>query len=439
MGERTINRRQLVGAMGAISAALPIQAKPSTERSDFSAEELASDIETYARFGSHQTGSKGDLATVDWISKRLRSLGYNTTLNPVEVPYFEPRKVGILHNENFFRCIPQHPVTPTPTQPVEASLVERRSDLDDEQLQGNIAVITLPFARHSTTATPSMANSLLAAKTAGAAGVVLITDGPTRLAIALNAELAAPFAGIPIVVMGSKDAPAIHALARKNTRVRLIIDGASGRRSGYNVIARRQRNGKSLVLTTPLSGWFQCAGERGSGIAAWLAIAKWLAANYPQLSLVVAGFVGHEFENHGSKYFMRDDAPPPSEVGLWLHVGSGFATRDWHEAGPGSLWPLPSADPQRFLIAANKFLPLVKTAMAGVPGMEQPYEATSDRAAGEAKAILEAGYTQLIANFGGHRFHHTENDGPETTSGMLTAHAANAMRVALSDILRNAW
>jgi len=45
------------------------------------------------------------------------------------------------------------------------------------------------------------------------------------------------------------------------------------------------------VVATPLSGWFRCAGERGTGIAIALQLARELAARWP---VTVVGTTGHE-------------------------------------------------------------------------------------------------------------------------------------------------
>jgi len=85
------------------------------------------------------------------------------------------------------------------------------------------------------------------------------------------------------------------------------------------------------------------------------------------------------------------------------------AARDWHERG-AQLSPLPSADPQRFLLGSAKFVPALKAAFAGQPGLENPYAADPERAAGELGSILKAGYDPAMGIFGAHRFHHTRND-----------------------------
>lgn len=45
--------------------------------------------------------------------------------------------------------------------------------------------------------------------------------------------------------------------------------------------------GRAIIVTTPLSGWFSSAGERGSGIAAFLLGATLPAADAPRYRLAL--------------------------------------------------------------------------------------------------------------------------------------------------------
>jgi hypothetical protein len=75
-----------------------------------------------------------------------------------------------------------------------------------------------------------------------------------------------------------------------------------------------------VVLTTPLSGWFRCAGERGTGIAIALQLAKDLAERWPVL---VVGTTGHELHYLGLRHFLAAHELHPSAV---IHLGASLAT-----------------------------------------------------------------------------------------------------------------
>lgn len=390
----------------------------------FSPERLFADVTAYAGFGDHQTGSPADAMTAAWIGERLASAGFTVSNQIVDSAFFDADIARLTVDGAAVDGLPLHPVTTA--DKLSAPLALWRESGEQSSMKGAIAVIVLPYARHSALASPVIASRLADAVKRAPAAIILVTDGPTGEAIALNAADASLFGQRPGLVLGSRDAAPIVRAAASGRQGLLDLRGKGGRRPARNTIGRRDGHGKSLVVTTPLSGWFRCAGERGTGVAAFLALAETLPKRLPQTAMVFAGLVGHERENVGGRIFVAEAAPMPSETALWVHIGSGFATRDWHETAAG-LRPLSTADAQRYLIASPDLVPGLKAAMTGQPGFEQTYVADPATAAGESQHILAAGYHRFIGNFGGHRFHHTRSDGPETTTGELIAASASAL------------
>ncbi|MBU2383821.1 MAG: hypothetical protein KJ861_14575, partial [Alphaproteobacteria bacterium] len=213
---------------------------------------------------------------------------------------------------------------------------------------------------------------------------------------------------------------------------RLTIAGQGGVRPAWNLIGRRKPAGAggTLVLSTPRSGWFGCAAERGSGIAVWLAAALWLARR-GDVDVELAATSGHEYENLGGAAYLEDAAPSPSDTRLWVHVGANLAARDWHEWGER---PLPGPDSQRYLLAAPEVLDVFRRAFAGQPGLEAVYPATVEGSAGELTNILRAGH-RAAGFFGNHRFHHSRRDDLRCVSGTLVRPASEALRRALAEVL----
>src|SRR5205085_10030380 len=131
----------------------------------------------------------------------------------------------------------------------------------------------------------------------------------------------------------------------------LTVAGQGGMRPAWNLIARLDRKAaRTLIFSTPRSGWFTCAAERGSGLAAWLALARWMAAERRGHNLEFLATSGHEYIYLGGEKYLAERAPKPANTRLWTHIGASFAARDWHELA-GGLRPLPGVDPQRVLTA----------------------------------------------------------------------------------------
>jgi len=431
-----LNRRNLLMAAPTPLLTGAVGTPDDAQLLTIGAEEVARDVAAYFGFGVHVSGSEADRQTGDWIGQRLGALGFEIARQPVEVPFFEATECSLqLASGAVVPLFAQAPFRKTSPGGLTASLALRRDASDDAGLAGKIALVILPYARHSSILAPAVAAALRAAVDAGAVAVIAVTTGPSGQAILLNAPDEALY-DLPLAVIGPIAAePAISA-GMKGERARLVIEGEQGRRQASNVIATRGSGPGRLIVTTPASGWFGCAAERGGGVAAFLAFAARLTRLFPSMPMTFAAMSGHEYEYLGGKAFLRDLAPPPEDVALWMHLGSGLASRDAHEVGRGVLLPLPSADAQRYLVGPEAMLPRMRERMAGIAGLESPYPVSGPGVGGEAAAFFAAGYRTLIGNSGNNRFHHSTLDTPDKTTGGLVAQAATGLLAIVVESLR---
>jgi len=297
--------------------------------------QVALDLARYASFGLKASGGAGDEASGTWLAGELERLGFRTERQAIEVPFFEPGKVTLeLADGAVDGLIAQAPVRVTPAWGLEARLV-RLEPWPGQPMTGAIAVARLNHNRWSSAHSPAVRKLLAAATDQGAAGLVLITEGPTGEALALNAtaDAATP---LPVVTAGTKQGARLLAAAAHGETGRLRLEGEAGRRSAYNLIARLERGaGRRLAVSTPRSGWFDCMGERGGGIAAWLGLARWTSRDCP-LDLTFVATSGHEYENLGGHQFLKSAlAPRPEATELWIHLGAALAARDWQGSPQG--------------------------------------------------------------------------------------------------------
>lgn len=406
------------GLLATLGASLTRAATRSTMPS------IADDLSTYIGFGVKASGGEGDNASGAWIEKRLAELGFEVSRQTFDVPFFEPVATSITVGDATVPLVPLLPVKTTGADGREGAFVIARADAPDATTidSGSVVALVLPHRRWSTAAIPLVQNAIKVCFAKGAAAIVFVTTGPTGEAIALNVSPDAIYDG-PVGVIGSNDLVAL-AKAGRNPRARATLDGKTGKRSAFNVIATSQpERSPRIVVSTPRSGWGVCAGERGPGVAAYLAVAALIAERKLPVTFVCTS--GHEFENLGGHHFLRHEAPKIDAVSLWLHLGANLAARDWHETGAG-LAPLPSADPQRILMASEDMLPIVREAFAGLPGLEAPYKLSAE-AQGELKEIRAAGYTRALGIFGAHRYHHTKLDDQRCVRAELVAPVVQAL------------
>ena len=95
--------------------------------------------------------------------------------------------------------------------------------------------------------------------------MVAITEGSTKEIIALNAVAGAEPWPIPVVLVSPYDEPALMSAVRSGAKASLLVDGVDDRDArAKNVIARVDRGKELIVVSTPQSGWFRCAGETRS-------------------------------------------------------------------------------------------------------------------------------------------------------------------------------
>ena len=134
-------------------------------------------------------------------------------------------------------------------------------------LSGAIALIDLPYKRWSALADPDVANPLANAFERGAAAAVLITNGPTKKAIALNVTTRKPGAAKPVVILAPAESRPFLTAATTGEPGSLVVDGRGGRRSAFNLIARLERHAANdMIISTPRSGWFNLRSRTRLGL-----------------------------------------------------------------------------------------------------------------------------------------------------------------------------
>jgi hypothetical protein len=392
-------------------------------------------LERYAAFGDKASGGSGDVGTGLWLEEELSQLGYACRRQPFEVPFFEVRQTSLAVAATKATVIPQAPVARTRPGGLTAPL--RLADRPGD-LTGAIALVILPYKRWAAFADAQVAQPLGDALARGAAGVVLVTTGPTGEAIALNVSAHRAPVERPVAILAPKDATPFISAAKQGQMVMLTLDGNGGgsaRRPAFNLIARLDRHAaQTLVISTPRSGWFTCAAERGSGLAVWLSLARWLAASDHPLNVELLATSGHEYEYLGGEHYLAEAAPPPASTKLWVHIGASAAARDWHEFGP-RLLPLSSADSQRVLTATADVLDRTRATFKGINGLEATYLADGTMAGGELVNVLGAGYLSTIGLYGIHRYFHARGDDMRCASGDLVQPVAEAFRKLVGDAL----
>lgn len=424
------HRRQILLGGGALALAACTSGEigGAATAQEFDGEALHADVRRYVDLATktdgHRTGTPADLATLDWLEARLQGADYALERLETPIAVHRPDRAQVIVDGRVIEGFPQWPVIWTGPRGLTMPLVLVPDPSQAGAAKDALALIRFPYFRASSMALPAYGEAIRALRAAGAKGVVIITEGPTGDIIAMNAPASLPPFGLPMLLVGPRQAPPVIEAARARKTAMLTIAGSDAPGVARTLVGRIARGPKHIVVSTPASGWFACGGERGPGIALWLAFAEALARR-STASLVFVANSGHEIGDLGAHQFLIKAAPAKESVALWLHLGAGIATYDWHEANP--LRRLPNPDPQRYLLASQPLADVARAAFKGQPGLEQVYEATVAQAAGELRPILAAGYDRAVGIFAGHRFHHVPSDDATKTGPELLAPVARAL------------
>jgi hypothetical protein len=418
-----MNRREILTGAGALALTSCTQ-MPVASADPFTGDKLMADVEAYVGFGTHRTGSVGDLATSDWFAKHWRSLGYAVEQTDVTCPNADTHVAKLRIGDQAFDGFAQPPLTFTPEGGLTAPLAAWNAATPGA-VSGKIAVVYVERAPGQPSPSAAYRDAFQKCAAAGALGVVAIVSGPTGEVVAINTPVTMKL-GIPVLQVGDKERKRFDAALAATQTGKLIIEGPGGVRTGRNTIARSGSAGPWVIISTPQSGWFTCGGERGPGIAMSRALSAWAkTTNYPVRWLFVATS-GHEWTDFGAEMFHKTQAPGAANTPLWFHLGASFGARAYEET-PAGLVAKSTPNLARALMATPDLAPICEAAFAGQPVIEKPLPAELAKALGEYRLVLEEGYKPSAGFWGGNAHFHTPIDSATSTTPEIMEPIARAI------------
>ena len=353
-------------------------------------------VEAYALIGAHhRTGTAEDARTLDWFEDRLRALGATTERQAWSFDRYEATWRVSIDGED---------VAALPLFYEGTGMIESAKPFI-------AAVSAVPAG-----ASPEWPTVVANARSAGAPVAVVATRSASGGLVAPNRSPAEPGSGLPTLLVAG-------ALAERlgTASVRAQITARVARTRTSNVVARLGAgpDHDRLMLTTPLSGWFRCAGERGTGIAVMLAVAERFAAE--GVPLLLNGNSGHELVDIGAHRF----AETKPEARAVFHFGASVAAgeRRGNDLRLTDGLRIRTSVPGAATTLADIFAPLGKTPVV----IADADRARPESWAGEARAwcTLDRPMISLAGHFS---LFHTPEDVPEraTTPALLerSYHAA---------------
>jgi hypothetical protein len=384
-----------------------------------SGQRLYADVERYASFGLHRFGTDADRRTTDWIAKELASAGFETGFQT-----FSAGKQYFSTSASMRAGGSTLPVLPLWWPPEDRSALQLKAAIAPEtatDAAGKIVWIRMPFDGGAYLS-DAQRNAVRAAASGSPLAIVATIDAPSEEEYAYNVAQSDPPWPVPVVVVGSKHSAALQAAQQSGQTVEIVVDGRyQSNVTGRNVVGRLHRGASStIVVSTPTTGWFTCACERGPGIAVFLALARVAAASKAQVNYVFVATAGHEIGHGGMEAFLHRDAPKPPQTRAWIHLGASLACLEW---------------PRRFLLHSAQGA----QAAAAFADIEMNRVQVGQQAPpGELREVHAAGYATYLGMAGTHRFFHSPSDTAQLTSSEALEPVATAFARALTLLAQEA-
>jgi hypothetical protein len=384
----------------------------------FNGKQLFSTVQKFVSLGEHRTGTPVDLATSDWLGKELGSYGYDVKYLDVPIRQFFPEKVYLSSGKETIKAFPLWWVNEKIERTVTGTLVDA-SDAK-ANYKSNIALIHLPLKNQK--ANPKIyIDSII---NLGVKGIVAITNNQSGEIEAYNTNKDQEPWKVPIILIAPKDSTKALAFVKNGKPVTLAINGTFKDVKGRNVYGTIGNGEKYIVVSTPISGWFTCGGERGSGIAIWLSLAKWVASEKSKYTFVFTGNSGHEHAFKGAHEYLEQNAPPVEKTHLWIHFGAGAATLEYKNTASG-LVKQTNVDPKRTFFYNDPVNKSFNNAFAAINAVKV---LANQNPGGELAFVAKKGYKRFAGVAYPHPFFHVKTDDASTTSPEILEETAKAFR-----------
>lgn len=276
-----------------------------------SPEDLSAIVREYDAQGWHRTGTDTDMASGRWLHERARALGVEAKLLDYPFERVDPSVCSLIAGDFTVEGYPAlDSILPGPDTVVQAPL-----SLTDEPGTMHLLRIDQHANEHE----------LEAARRGDALAVVAVIEGDAEGFTLINAWNYRAPVGLPVAQLPISTWAELQRLATNRAPVELRIGAVRSPVTIQNVLARVPGTSHimdPLVVLTPRSGWWHCAGERGGGLAVWLELLRLVASRPLAREVVFLATTGHELNFLGAHLFLENDATLASLAHSWLHLGA---------------------------------------------------------------------------------------------------------------------
>ena len=272
---------------------------------------IARVVEEYDHQGWHRSGTEVDAASARWLADRVADCGPEPTVESVPFDRFDPGPAYVAAGGRRVAGVPLFDGGLTGPEGVSGELGALGSG-------SSIGVTELgaePMARYRD------------ARRAGRHdAIVAVTPTGPGVALMNAVHFSEPF-GPPVLQVGSEARPHLEEQARRGSDARVVVSASRQPAETFNVTAAIPGRDPALapvVVMTPRSGWWHCAGERGGGIACWLEVMRAVAGSGPARDVLFVSTTGHEIGLLGIEAYLKGRPAVLTGARLWVHFGANI-------------------------------------------------------------------------------------------------------------------
>ncbi len=279
-------------------------------------------IRAYENQGFHRTGTDVDRISGDWLANEVRRIGLEPVLEEFSLSRVDPVSASLVVDDRKIDGLPLFDGTFTSPAGIAGTLGSLESD-------ASIGLAEIP---------PNGAEAGVvgdARRQNRHQAIVVVTRGTRPGFCPSNADsFLRPF-GPPVLQVASEEAPFLADCARQGATVRLTAHVERTPAQAFNVVVVVSGSNKGLaplVVMTPRSGWWNCASERGGGLACWLEIMRAIHDAKPARDVLFVASSGHELGHLGLDAFIERRPGLVSAAKAWIHLGANIGAAQ----GPGN-------------------------------------------------------------------------------------------------------
>jgi hypothetical protein len=397
MARPGVTRHEFLVA-GTAALTLPLRALAQGPSSEIVAR-ISRVIRDYDAQGIHRTATDVDDASAAWLAKEARAAGADAELVRFGLRRVDVRTCSVTIASKSIDGLPLFDGGVTDGKGVTGRL-------------GTDANAEIRLVEFDGPAISSEGRSIAEMRRATShRAIVGITNGSRPGLTPMNAYRFSEPYGVPVVQVGSTAAAWLRDAAAAGASATVMAHALRTEDTAANVVAT-VGSGSALppvVVITPRSGWWNCASERGGGLACWLEAVRAAARARPARTVQFVASSGHELGHIGLDAFIDRHADLVKRAHAWLHLGANIGAA-------GGRMRLQSSDDDIERRAA--------AALSGAGATIVDRVARGTVPAGEARNIHVGGgrYASILGS--GPYFHSLEDRWPIAVDAEAVAHHA---------------